>query len=306
MSQLLRELGTQCSWWLLLICRWLSHPFIVQQRTWARIVQLVVVFGFAGGYPTLPFCSSAPGQALQLVAVLDLQVVIPPYLRRQECDSLPCSRLSSRQRHWDRKCSRERSLKATGVLRSPMSVVKQFRPWKPLEYCTRVLRSPVRCEAISSRPPRLPRINVVPWWCFLPACFHRCVSPTLIPGGCGGRGVAPVWCSNLKLSIIRTCSAVAEQDGSAHFRHFLWVSSMRYFPGSFLPTCQVRVVRFYGRSSSLPAPLLPRPHVLLVLSLPFWSCGLLQMSVGIARLKHNTESSRCQWRSWTPYHTATA
>ena len=79
MSQLLRELGTQCSWCLLLICRWLSHPFIVQQRAWARIVQLVVVFGFAGGYPTLPFCSSAPGQALQLVAVLDLQVVIPPY-----------------------------------------------------------------------------------------------------------------------------------------------------------------------------------------------------------------------------------
>ena len=43
-------------------------PYIIlQQRTWARIVQLVVVFGFAGGYPTLPFCSG------------DLQVVIPPY-----------------------------------------------------------------------------------------------------------------------------------------------------------------------------------------------------------------------------------
>ena len=45
-------------------------------------------------------------------------------IRRQECESLPCSRLSSRQRHWARKCSREWSLKATGVLRSPMSVVK--------------------------------------------------------------------------------------------------------------------------------------------------------------------------------------
>ena len=48
-----------------------------------QLVQLVVVFGFAGGYPTLPFCSSAPGQALQLVAVLDLQVVIPPYLQQR-------------------------------------------------------------------------------------------------------------------------------------------------------------------------------------------------------------------------------
>ena len=63
-----------------------SYPtsIILQQRTWARIVQLVVVFGFAGGYPTLPFCSSAPGQALQLVAVVDLPVVIPPYIILQQ------------------------------------------------------------------------------------------------------------------------------------------------------------------------------------------------------------------------------
>ena len=49
-----------------------------------QLVQLVVVFGFAGGYPTLPFCSSAPGQALQLVAVVDLPVVIPPYIILQQ------------------------------------------------------------------------------------------------------------------------------------------------------------------------------------------------------------------------------
>ena len=40
--------------------------------------------GSAGGYPTLPCCSSAPGHALQLVAVVDLPVVIPPYIILQQ------------------------------------------------------------------------------------------------------------------------------------------------------------------------------------------------------------------------------
>ena len=35
-------------------------------------------------YLTLPCCSSAPGYALQLVAVVDLPVAIPPYIILQQ------------------------------------------------------------------------------------------------------------------------------------------------------------------------------------------------------------------------------
>lgn len=35
--------------------------------------------GSAGGFPTLSFCSSAPGHEVQLVAVVTLPVVIPPF-----------------------------------------------------------------------------------------------------------------------------------------------------------------------------------------------------------------------------------
>ena len=94
------HLGKPCSWWLFWICRWLSHLIILQQRTWARIVQLVAVVDLqvvvlpyqllwicrcfshliilqqrtwarsaaggccdsAGGYPTFSFCGSAHWQ----------------------------------------------------------------------------------------------------------------------------------------------------------------------------------------------------------------------------------------------------